>query len=112
MPTLSLRWFLVVVAVFLLAGGADLYLSHNATAAKNTTEGRIDVTDFMTAARAGELTHGEILFRANATGLADLTASRKTEAGASAFVRTTARLTDRDLAVLREHRFVENDAAA
>ncbi|MGH7947068.1 MAG: ATP-dependent zinc metalloprotease FtsH, partial [Opitutaceae bacterium] len=68
--------------------------------------------DFVQAARAGELSAGQIVFRSNATGLADLVATRAQGPAAAKTVRTTARLTDADLAILREQRFVENDAAA
>src|SRR3954454_20087258 len=103
MPTLSLRWFFALAAVFLVTLGTDIYLSHAIAPAVDAAKERIEVADFMSAARAGELSSGQILFRANATGLADLSATRKTATGAAAIVRTTARLSDADLAVLREH---------
>ena len=112
MPTFSLRWFFIIVVLFLVAVGADVYLSHSSKTTANPLQGRIDVADFMAAARQGELTRGEVLFRANATGLADVLAVRKTEQGAMETVRTTARLSDADLALLRDQRFTENDAAA
>jgi cell division protease FtsH len=108
----SLRWVLVLLAAFLIAVGADFYFSRSARAANDVTAQRIDVTEFMAAAKDGQLTAGQISFRANSTGLADLTAKRVVQgAAASPAVRTTARLTDADLNVLREHRFAENDAA-
>jgi cell division protease FtsH len=112
MPTLSLRWFFGLLALFLIAVGADLYLSRTAAPAVDPATQRIDVADFMAAARAGELSAGQIVFRANATSLADVIATRapRGAAATAATVRTTARLTDADLAVLREHRFAENDA--
>src|SRR3954468_237031 len=111
MPTFSLRWFFALVAVFLVAGGADLYLSRDVVPQTDASLQRLDVADFMTAANAGELSNGHIVFRANATGLADLSATR-TVAGATSTVHTTARLTDTDLSLLRNRRFKENDAAA
>ena len=111
MPTLSLRWFIALLAVFLVVVGADVYLARTlAPAATNAS--RIEVADFLAAARAGELTGGQIVFRANATGLADLAATRALADGTSTQVRTTARLTDPDLNLLRDRRFAENDAAA
>jgi len=112
MPTLSLRWFFALVALFVVVVGADVYLAHTIRPAASAASERIEVADFMAAARAGELSGGQIVFRANATGLADLSAARRTPAGATTFVRTTARLTDGDLTLLRERRFEENDAAA
>jgi cell division protease FtsH len=107
MPSISLRWFLIPLGLFLISIGVDIYLTRTAVPLVDPTSQRVEVADFMTAARAGRLTSGQIVFRANATGLADLNARRGDEV-----VRTTARLTDGDLAVLREHRFTENDAAA
>ena len=111
MPTLSLRWLFAVLAVFVVVVGIDVYLTRSASTPANPATEQVGVADFMQAARAGELSKGEIVFRANATGLADLAATRGTGA-AAATIRTTARLTDADLAVLREHRFAENDAAS
>jgi cell division protease FtsH len=111
MPQFSLRWFFALLGVFLVAAGVDVYLTRTATPIVDIASQRIEVADFMGAARRGELTSGQIVFRANATGLADLSATRQNVAKGET-VRTTARLTDSDLAVLREHRFVENDAAA
>jgi cell division protease FtsH len=112
MPTLSPRWFFALLALFLVAVGADVYVSQTGTEAVNPINQRIEVADFISAARAGELSGGQIVFRANATGLADLTATRLAQgSAANEIVRTTARLTDADLAVLRANRFAENDAA-
>lgn len=112
MPTLSLRWFFVLLAVFLVVVGADIYLARTAAPVASNATTRIEAADFMAAARAGELSGGQILFRANATGLADLSATRTVSEGATAAVRTTARLTEADLTLLRDRRFEENDAAA
>jgi cell division protease FtsH len=112
MPTLSLRWFLLLVSVFLVVVGADIYLAHTGAPKPDASHQRIEVADFMSAARAGELSSGLIVFRPNATGLADLTATRTSAEGATTLVRTTARLTEADMNALRERRFAENDAAA
>lgn len=113
MPTLSLRWFFSLLALFLVVVGADIYLAHSIEPVVDTSLQRIEVTDFMAAARAGELSAGQIIFRANASGLADVSATRAAHgAVAATTVRTTARLTDADLGLLREKRFGENDAAA
>jgi cell division protease FtsH len=105
------RWLFVLLGLFVVAGSVDLYLTFTSTraAAAKTTQ-RIDVADFFAALRAGELSSGHIVYRANASGLADLSATRKA-AAATAVVQTTARLTESDLTVLRDARFVENDAA-
>ena len=113
MPSLPLRWFFALLTLFLLAAGADIYLTRTAVPVVDRASQRIEVADFMSAARNGELSTGQIVFRPNATGLADLAATRRRPGTvASEMVRTTARLTDADLAILREHRFLENDAAA
>src|SRR5688500_18597044 len=111
-PTLSLRWFFGLLAVFLVAVGVDVYLSRTAAPVTDPASQRVEVTDFMAAVRAGELSAGQIIFRANGTGLADLTATRAPHGPttAAATVRSTARLTDADHVLLREHRFGENDA--
>jgi cell division protease FtsH len=111
MPTLSPRWFFALLALFLVVGGVDLYLTRTAAPIVDPSSQRVEVADFFSAARAGELTGGQIVFRPNATGLADLTATRGQGSPAET-IRTTARLTDADLAILRDHRFAENDAAA
>ncbi len=101
------RWLLVVFGLFVAAAGVDLYLTlrtGHGPAASATQ--RIDVADFLAAARAGELSAGRIVYRANASGLADLTATRK-----QATVQTTARLTEADLTLLRESHFAEDDSA-
>jgi cell division protease FtsH len=111
MPSSSLRWILGLFAVFLIALGADFHFSRAARVPADVDSKQLDVTDFMASAQAGELTSGQIAFRANATGLADLTAKRTTTAsGEATVVRTTARLTDADLTLLRARRFTENDA--
>jgi cell division protease FtsH len=106
MPTISLRWFFTLLGLFLVSLGLDVYLTRTALPLNDPASERIEVADFMFAARAGDLSAGQIIFRANATGLADLHARR-----GESVVRTTARLTDNDLASLRELRFTENDAA-
>ena len=111
MPSSSLRWILGLFAVFLIALGADFHFSRAARVPGDADSKQLDVADFMASAQAGELTSGQIAFRANATGLADLTAKRTTTAsGEATVVRTTARLTDADLTLLRARRFTENDA--
>jgi cell division protease FtsH len=105
------RWLFVLLGLFFVSGSVDLYLTFTSTrAAAAKTPQRIDVADFFAALRAGELSAGHIVYRANASGLADLSATRKA-AAATAIVQTTARLTESDLTVLRDARFVENDAA-
>jgi cell division protease FtsH len=104
------RWLFVLLGLFVVAGSVDLYLTFTSTrAAAGKSAQRIDVADFFAALRAGELSAGHIVYRANASGLADLSATRKA-AAATAVVQTTARLTEGDLTVLRDARFVENDA--
>ena len=110
MPTLPLRWFVVLVCLFLAALGVDLYFSHakKSDAAVAASE-RVDVAAFIAAARADALTDGRIIYRANAAGLADLSATTKS-GNATKTIRTAARITETDLTVLREHHFVEDDA--
>ena len=110
MPTYPLRWLFVLLGLFVVAVTADLYLSSASAQRAATTTKRLDVAEFLTAARAGELTGGRIVYRGSANGLADVSAQRKTAAETYA-VETTARLTDTDLALLRERRFAEDDAA-
>src|ERR1041385_8223690 len=110
MPTLPLRWFVVLVCLFLAAFSVDFYFSHaKKTDAALAESERVDVAAFMTAARADTLTNGRIIYRANAAGLADLSATTKS-GNTTKTIRTTARITETDLAVLRERHFVEDDA--
>ena len=111
MPLLPLRWFLILVGVFLTSLGADLYLNLSGSSSVASTSVRLNTTDFLSAASAGELSAGTITYRMNAAGLADLAATR-TQQGKTAGVQTTARLTDADLALLRSNHFTEDDAAA
>jgi cell division protease FtsH len=105
------RWLLVLLGLFVAAAGADIYFTFSAA---RTSDGskvqRLDVADFLAAARAGELSGGHIVYRANASGLADLAASRK-QGTTQVPVQTTARLTEADLTLLREGRFAEDDSA-
>lgn len=111
MPTFSLRWILGLLAAFLIAAGVHWRLTRVAAPAAETEALRVDVVDFLSAARAGELSQGRMAFRAHTAGLAELTARRTLAGtGASATIRTTARLTEADLALLRERRFAETEA--
>src|SRR5688572_16005833 len=110
MPLLRFRWFVVLVAVFFVSLGADLYLSGPGAAATGAAApDRLNAADFLAAASAKELSAGTITYRMNAAGLADLAATR-TQAGKAVRVQATARLTDADLAALRAHHFTEDDA--
>ena len=109
MPMVPFRWILVLLGLFLAAASVDFYLSRTVKAAPAAIGQRIDASDFLNAAAAGELSTGRIVYRANASGLADLTATRTKDA---AVLTTSARLTDADLATLRQHRFAEDDALA
>jgi cell division protease FtsH len=95
---------------FAVAVAADVYLSRLWAPAPVVASERLDVNDFFAAVRAGELSDGRIVYRTNGAGLADLLASRQ-QAGAATPVHTTARLTEGDLALLRENRFTEDDAS-
>ncbi|HTO05360.1 MAG TPA: ATP-dependent zinc metalloprotease FtsH [Opitutus sp.] len=111
MPTLPLRWFGILVGLFLVSVGVDSYFSQtkrNRVTALATEA--VNVSVFMSAAQAGELSAGQIIYRANTPGLADLSATSKA-GDATKTIRTTARVTDADLALLRAQGFAENDAA-
>ncbi len=109
-PTFSLRWLFILIGLFAVSAAVQFSLSRAPVDSALAGHTRLDVPAFLAAARAGELSHGRIVFRANASGLADLTATR-TQSSDTTAVQTTARLTDADLAVLRAARFVEDDAA-
>ena len=109
---MPLRWFAILVGLFLLAAGVDAYFSHaKKSGAAAAASENVSVKIFMTAVQSGELTGGRVIYRTNAGGLADVTATRK-KGDADSTVRTTARITDQDLATLREHQFTEDDAAS
>ena len=108
MPTLSLRWFLIPLAAFLACALLDFQLTRTAHRPAAGVQ-HLAAADFLAAARAGELTDGHILYRATAPGLADVSATR-TQAGTAALATATLRLTEADLATLRELRFTEDDA--
>jgi cell division protease FtsH len=110
MPKLPLRWFFIFLGLFLLVAGSDLYLSQaTATAAQAASSERIDFSSFITSARAYQLSQGRIVYRTNASGLADLSAALTID-HASRPVWSTARLTDADLALLRDRHFAEDDS--
>ncbi len=110
-PTIPLRWLFILLGAFALTGGADLFLSRTASTSSATAAGDqpLPAIDFLTAARAGELSAGSIIYRGNAGALADLRAQRTVD-GQKIAVHTTARLTDGELQLLREHHFSEDDA--
>lgn len=106
------RWLLVLFALFAVAAGTDFVLSRPAVVSGSAGGSqRLEVADFLAAASRGELTAGQVVYRANAAGLADVSATRSVGSETSS-VETTARLTESDLAVLRQHRFKEDDAIA
>jgi cell division protease FtsH len=109
MPTLPVRWLLPLLGLFLVAASADLYLGRSTSIDLSTVSARqrLDAVEFLAAAGAGELSGGQIIYRAHVAGLADLVATR-----GGATVETTTRLTDADLGVLRAQRFSEQDAAS
>jgi cell division protease FtsH len=110
MPTLPVRWLLPLLGLFVAAASVDFYLARSIASSQTVATDsarRLDATDFLASAAAGELAQGRILYRAHVAGLADLSATLGTEA-----VETTARLTDADLALLRAQRFAELDAAS
>ena len=113
MPLLPFRWFLVLMGVFLASLCADLYLSRpDASPAGAAAAEQLNTAEFLRAAAAGELSAGTITYRMNAAALADLAATRTPHNGiAAAGVKTTARLTDADLSVLRKNHFTEDDVA-
>ncbi len=104
-------WLGPLIGVFLLALTVDFYLSNTGKSDVDGSHEEIAAMDFMAAAQAGQMETGRIVYRSNVHPLADLYASRNT-GEAAVEVRTTTRLTEADLALLREHRFEETDTAA
>lgn len=104
------RWLLVIGVLFAVTLGLDFSLTRGSSSPAASAGTTLSVVEFMQAARAGELSDGRIVYRSTAAGLADLTATRA--AGPqNKPVTAAARLTETDLLTLREHRFVEDDAA-
>ncbi len=101
---------MLLVGLFALSVGLDLGLSRAGSTPALSPAIRLDAAEFLSAAQAGELSGGRIVYRTNAAGLADVSATRLHD-GVPTSVQTTARLTDADLAVLRMQRFAEDDAA-
>jgi cell division protease FtsH len=109
---MPLRWFALLVGLFLVAVGVDQYFTNAKRAGAATAAAEaVNVTAFMEAVRAGSVSDGRIVYRTNAAGLADLSGAIKSGEVAKA-VRTTARVTDDDLALLRSHRFTEDDTVS
>jgi cell division protease FtsH len=111
MPTVPVRWLLVLFGAFLVAAGFDFYLSRAEATEPRVVRQHLDAAAFFSAARAGELSAGKILYRTNPAGLADLSALQQ-RANDTVPVQSTARLTDDDLVLLREQRFTEDDASS
>ena len=110
MPTLPLRWFGILLCLFLVSVGVDGYFSQSKkTDVAALANEAVNVSAFMAAAQAGELSDGQIIYRPNMPGLADLSATSKA-GDVTKTIRTTARVTDGDLALLRAQGFAENDA--
>lgn len=106
------RWFLALLGLFLVALSLDLYFSHQISSSTRAADAeRIGLAEFLAAANTGQLTEGHIVYRGHALGLADVSATL-TQHDATRHVRSTGRLTDSDLATLRTHNFVEDDAAS
>lgn len=111
MPILPARWFIVVLALFIAAAGLDLYLADSRAGDPSAARpAQLDLATFLATARAGALSEGRIVYRANNTGLADLHAQR-TQNSVVTPVHATARLSEADLALLRASRFTEDDQA-
>jgi ATP-dependent metalloprotease FtsH len=109
---LPVRWFLVLLAVFVVTLGLDLTLSQRAASVARGTEAeRVALAEFLSAAEAGQLSSGHIIYRGHALGLADVSATL-TDGDTTRALRSTGRLTDADLATLRAHHFVEDDTAS
>ena len=112
MPLFRLRWLVILCGALIACGAVDLYLNRPLPVAGNAAPpDRLAAADFLGAAATGELSSGRIIYRLNAAGLADLTATRTLDDKISS-VQTTARLGDTDLTLLREKHFSEDDAAA
>jgi len=89
--------------------GLDYSLAQSRAVTELTSRTRVPVAEFLASVQNGALSEGKIVYRANAAGLADLFATRTVGAEATSVI-TTARLTEPDLAVLRQHLFAEEDA--
>ena len=109
---MPLRWFALLVCLFLVAVGVDQYFtSAKRTGAAAAATEAVSVTAFMDAVRAGSIAEGRIVYRTNAAGLADLSGAIKSGDVTKA-IRTTARVTDDDLALLRGQNFTEDDTVS
>ncbi len=106
-----LIWLLSLIAAFVVAFSLDLYLSNQAKQSRLSQHEEISAADFMAAVSVGAVLEGRISYRSNAQFLADISGTH-TGYGASKMVRTTARVTEADVNLLREQRFKEEDAAA
>lgn len=103
-------WGIAVLALlFVLSGVLDLYFTfiRPAPAADSLGE-EIAAVDMLGAVRAGQIQQGRVVYRATGSDLADVTGVQTVE-GKSTPVRTAMRLTDADLNLLRERRFIESD---
>src|SRR4051812_25622195 len=110
MPSFRVRWFVVLLGVFLSSLGADYYLGRSPVAGSSPATNRVNAADFLQSAAAGDLSAGRTPYRINTSGLADLSATR-TRDGHAETITSTARLTEPDLTLLRQHNFLEDDAA-
>jgi cell division protease FtsH len=115
----ALSWLLPLCLAFLVFAGFDLYLSLGHTALHQVPAAAKEVTaaDFISAVRNGEIADGQISYRPYVRDMADLTgtwsgaaAQAAGKPAATASWRTTARVTDADVVLLREHKFKEEDA--
>jgi len=112
MPSFSPRWFVVLLGLFLVSWGVDLYLGQAGSLSAGSSQAvQLNAEEFLNSAAAGELTAGTIIYRVNGAGLADLAATR-TRLGATESVKATARLTDADLSALRKNHFIEDDVVS
>ena len=116
-----IAWLSAGTALFLGFAGLHLYLTHQRPDPAAVAEGvrQVSMGEFMDLARRGETLSGRIGYFPGAPGLAEVRAEaigaplievdgrRQPEV-----IRSTGRLTDADLTLLRERRFLEGDLAS
>lgn len=115
-----IAWLSAGAALFLGSACLQFYLTQQRPDPAAAVEGvrQVPMGEFMDLVRRGEIIAGKIGYMSGAQGLAEVRAGvigapligadGKPEPAA---VRSAGRLTDADLMLLREHRFLEGDAA-
>jgi cell division protease FtsH len=111
---MSKRTYLILIFLALafvgMKGAEKLIQARNSSAPGPSDMRKVSAGEFLTAAKSAQLREGKIGYCPSVSGLAELTGRFEVEKTAPSVVwRSTARLADADVQMLRENNFLEGD---